>query len=115
VPARNTSREQTAFVAALDRLLEPLENLGFEPLENSQEESLQRGSSWPQQLAIENVRLAQRRRRRRIAQWFHLLPARARISQRSPYRQVRQLRAVLWLGGIGLVLIAILWYIEHMA
>ena len=132
VPAESTSSAQTAFVAALDRLLEPLESLqeerfqsgperaaagpgldgSPEPVEsvqaeNLQAENLQDGSSWPARTTLADGK--PRLRHGRISWWFRLLRARVRCSQRSPYRQ---LRAVLWFGAIGLFAFALLWLID---
>ena len=99
LPLGSTSRAQTAFSAALDRLLEPLENL--------QEESFTSEPVPPLRTTLppENERSSNLRR---IFWWLPVLIARLSHSPCSPYRQIR---AVLGFGAIALVVIASIWFI----
>ena len=103
LPPGRTSRAETAFADALDRLLEPLENL--------QEESFKSEPFSPLRTTLppENLRLSSRRR---IFWWLRVLITRLSHNPCSPYRQMR---AVLGLGAIALlILMASLWVSGHM-
>jgi hypothetical protein len=106
LPAGRTSPAQTEFVAALERLLEPLNDL--------QEEIFQTRPFWSVRttLPAENARPRHRSIPRRIFRRARVLSSRLRHSHRSPYRQIR---VGLWFSvSVIALIVASLWFTEHM-